>query len=258
MTPELEIKITQGTFKRVEVSRLSKSDEFMQYEPVTEKERLFKGRLEAAIEKGLRDFYLPIYDASFDSEGKIVFEAGNEPAFLRTFKWWKAAAVEIGGRLATRSEYIAFLGVVLKTLVAEGKDVAEAWNIICNPEKQGEEGKENAKEPVVYVYEEEDENLTPEERNIKFLKKQGLLKYIKNTGINEMAGFFDFKNTYKLVLEDEEVGTGGFLIAGGISTGRGTNFAIADLGKCFDDDDEKNEYTFFDSVGFIVFDLFDL
>ena len=254
MTPELEIMISQGTVKLIEASKLSMDDEFMQYEPITEKEKLFKKRLQVTIEKGVQDFYLPVYDASFDSTMKIVFVAGNKPVLQKTFTWWEKTAKEIGGHIATRSEYIAFLGVIIKLLIAEGKTIAEAWNEICNnsSHQQNEESDDDSstetKKPIEYVYEAEyEKGLSPEEKEKIGQKRKGLIEFIRKTGAYKMAGFFDFKNTYKLLKEDEDK-SGGFIIASGITGQKGTNFAIADLGKCFDD-----KYKFYDSVGLVVF-----
>lgn len=50
----------KGLFKKVPASELSLDDEFMQYPPKTDRERIFKDRVEQAIKSGLKDFWRPV------------------------------------------------------------------------------------------------------------------------------------------------------------------------------------------------------
>ena len=76
-TLESSQKNTQNFFKLVEASQLSVSDEFMQYEPQTDPEIKFKELISEAIKSGLKDFYRPVLDPSFnDDMTGICYEFG--------------------------------------------------------------------------------------------------------------------------------------------------------------------------------------
>ena len=102
-----------------EASKLSLEDEFMKYEPRTENERIFKKELQSAIRSGLKDFYRPKYDPSFDSDGKICFIRGAKPAVGKSYCWWEENARYYWNgrsRLGRKEEYLAFLGILIKKL----------------------------------------------------------------------------------------------------------------------------------------------
>lgn len=127
-------------FVLIEASKLSQDDDFMKFEPKNYKIKEFKKELEDVIQKGVKDFYRPIIDPSF-SEGKksICFNKGKEPAVGKSYNWWKKIAKtlipERGSRLGTKSEYIAFLGVLIKHLVSSGWTKENAWSAVCYDSK---------------------------------------------------------------------------------------------------------------------------
>lgn len=71
ITIEVNTECIEGKFVLCEVSKLSLDDEFMKHTPCSDKERIFKRLLEHAIKSGLKDFYRPKIDPSFDRNGKI-------------------------------------------------------------------------------------------------------------------------------------------------------------------------------------------
>ena len=227
-TSKLEIMISQKKVVLVEASKLSINDKFMSFDPKTapetliEPETLFKERLTEVILNEPKDFYRPVFDPSFDEEENIVYEEGKRPAIGKSFKWWEEKAKEIGGNIATRNEYIAFLGVLLKNLVEDGESIPNAWSIICSLSDTESDAKQN--------------------KSTKHI--------IEDTGSKKLGMFYDLTNTYKLCKEDEYRETGGFLIAGGLLFGDKTNYPISALGKCYEVD-----YKHQDAVGEIYFNL---
>lgn len=177
------------TFMLVEASKLSLNDSFMQYEPKTDKERKFKLLLEQAIKRGLKDFKRPKYDPSFCGDG-ICYESGKAPAVGKSYNWWNQVAKkfkpEYNSRLGTMTEYVAFLGVLIKQLVESGWSVEEAWNAVCNDSKE-----------LGHYFNSENEKYD----------------YYEPTGCREICGFYDLANCYKILAADEEAG--GFWYAGG-------------------------------------------
>ena len=172
----------------IEAESLSKDDEFMQYEPRTESEERTKDLIAEAIKSRVKNFYRPVLDPSFTANG-IGYVAGKKPAVGKSYNWWVDTAKKFNpsrkSRLGTRLEYGAFLGVLIKKLVEEGKSVEWAWNAVCN----------NSKELGHYW---NSENAKHE---------------FEPTGSRCICGFYDHANTYKILAEDNEAG--GFWLAGG-------------------------------------------
>ena len=166
-------------FVCIKASELSLNDEFMQYQPKIEIEKKFKYLLKEVIKEGIADFWRPRMDPSIE-QGKICFKLGMEPAVGKSCQWWRDNAKKFNpkrnSRLGTKSQYIAFLGVLIKTLVAEGWNIDEAWYAVCNDSKElgHYKNSENAK----YEFE--------------------------PTGSRVIAGFYDLANTNKILEEDEE------------------------------------------------------
>ena len=164
-----------GIFKLVEASKLSLDDEFMNYEARTFEEILFKKSLTKAIQSGLKDFYRPVLDPSFGEDGGICYAYGRKPAIGKSHNWWKKTAKDFmpnrGSRLGTSTEYVAFLGVLLKDLVKNGWTKAKAWEAVCKDSK--ELGHYNNSENAKHEYE--------------------------HTGSREIVGYYDLGNVYKIL-----------------------------------------------------------
>jgi len=176
-------------FVLIEASKLSMDDEFMQYQPKTDREKEFKDLLENVIKKGIADFWCPRMDPTLDEAENICFKAGEKPAVGKSYNWWRENAKNFNprwsSRLGTRSQYVAFLGVLIKALVAEDWTVDEAWNLVCNDSRQLG----------------------------NYCDSQNAKHAFEPTGSRAIAGFCDLANTYKILAGDEEAG--GFWLAGG-------------------------------------------
>jgi len=198
----------ESIFKRVPASELRLDDEFLKHQPKTEGELTFKKLVETVIKNGLKDFYRPIIDPSFDEEEDICYQPGKMPAVGMSYNWWKrnakAFCPERGSRLGTKTEYVAFLATLIKELVATGWKVADAWNSVCN----------NSKE-LGHYWESKDAKHD-----------------FENTGSRENCGWYDLANAYKILAEDEEAS--GYWLAGGSYRNFGDRRPLAGLFLDFD------------------------
>ena len=201
----------EGIFKLVPASKLRLDDSFMNHSPKTSREKIFKDMVEIAIKNGLKDFWRPIMDPSFDADGGICYQAGNKPAVGKSYNWWKKTAKnfcpERKSRLGTKAEYVAFLAVLIKELVASsGKSVEWAWNAVCN----------DSRELGHYWNSKDGKNV------------------FETTGCREICGFFDLANICKMVAIDEV----NFCRASGKYDDNGYYFPLSDLwigGSRYDD-----------------------
>lgn len=222
---EMKFVFPEGIFKKVPASELRLDDSFMKYRPETKREQKFKELVETAIKNGLKDFWRPICDPSFDYIGSICYEPGNMPAMGKNYDWWEENANEYaperGSRLGTKSEYIAFLAVLIKELVASGKSVEWAWNAVCNDSKE-----------LGHYRNSENARLA-----------------LESTGSREICGFFDLANTYKVLAEDEDAD--GFWLAGGYCI---CNSCFSSLACLYSHDDYERDDDDTGGCGWIVFD----
>ena len=209
-TCKFELEVEMATQKHeivndecilVEASKLSLNDDFMSYYPLTKKEKKFKAILTEVIKSGIEDFYRPVMDPSFADEAKtkIHYKAGDLPSKGKSYNWWEETVKDSKWCLGTKAQHVAFLGVLIKMLVAKGWTVDAAWDAVCNDSKNlgHYRNSDNAKHQFEY------------------------------TGSREICGFFDLANTYKILAKDEEAG--GFWLAGGYCVGNSGDFPLADL-----------------------------
>ena len=202
-TAELKIEISkERDCILVEASKLSLTDTFMSHKPETEAEKKFKVTLIEVIKNGIEDFYRPAMDPSFsdNEKTKIHYMAGEKPAIGKSYSWWKETVKDSEFCLGTKAQYVAFLGILIKMLVAKGWTVGEAWNAVCN----------NSKELGHYK--------NSDNAKLRF----------EDTGSREICGFFDLANTFKILAEDEA--SGGFWLAGGNLGNVSYECPLADLG----------------------------
>ena len=174
-----------------------------------------------AIQRGLKDFYRPVLDPSFSEDGGICYAYGRKPAVGKSYNWWEKTAIEFmpdrGSRLGTRTEYVAFLGVLLKKLIKKGWIKAEAWEAVCNDSRElgHYRDSENAKNGF------------------------------ELTGSREIFGYYDLANACKILKMDV-----GFhdncWIAGGSYSAKGYWYPLADIGLEYEGD---HDYEF---VGWLV------
>lgn len=136
-----KMEVASNVFVLCEASKLTLEDEFMKHIPCSTKEKEFKELLEEVIKSGLKDFYCPIFDPTIDEYGKISYIKGAKPAtMVEDYYWWVDNAKEFcpkrGSRLGTKTEYIAFLGILIKKLIKLGWSIEEAWDAVCNGSKR--------------------------------------------------------------------------------------------------------------------------
>lgn len=167
----------------IEASKLSLDDRFMQYEPNSNRPRevVLKKSLIEIIQKGISDFYRLRIDPSFTEGAKnICYVTARMPAIGKPYTWWRRIAKEFnperGSRLGTKSEYIAFLGVLIKSMVANGYEVSDAWRQVCNDSKK-----------LGHYWNSAGSNLK-----------------IEFTGSRPVCRFYDLANTEKILLDDKD------------------------------------------------------
>ena len=214
----------QDTFVLVEASKLSLDDEFMKYKPKTEGEEKFKKDLTEAIKKGVKDFWAPRCDPSFNEDGTgICYVEGKRPAVGKSYNWWEKAAKEFcperQSHLGIKSERVAFLGWYIKKLIKSGWRMEDAWYAVCNDSKKLGHywNSENAKHAF------------------------------EKTGSREVCGFCDLANTYKILAKDERAG--GFWLAGGGDCIDSDFFPLAVLVRVRNFSQDVGNY---DGVGWLV------
>jgi len=208
-------------FVLVPASTLSINDAFMHHKPRTKREKVLKELLAEVIKTGVADFYRPKFDPSFDENGRLCYQAGLMPAVGKTYSWWEKEAKDFcperNSRLGTKVEYVAFLGVLLKKLVAEGWKVAAAWNAVCNSSR----------------------------KLGHYCTSKGARNKYEPTGSREVCGYFDLANAWKVVAEDK--GFDGFWRCSGGYYHLGSSCPLADFWY-LDKPDEILAY----GVGWIV------
>lgn len=190
-TKDIEINVSGDEFILVEAENLSLNDKFMQWKPKTVIQEITKKLITEAICTGVKNFYRPKCDPSFSDDGKsICFVTGKRPAVgYKSFEWWVNVAKdynpERNSRLGTRLEYGAFLGVLMKKLVKEGKSVKWVWNSVCDvSHKLGH-----------------------------FSSSKNVKHFYELTGSRCICGFYDLGNTSKILADRIE--NHAFLLAGG-------------------------------------------
>jgi len=189
----------------IDASSLSLDDEFMQHIPTTKAEERLKEWLKSVISKKVKNFYHPVIDPSLNYRGKLIYIAGLRPILGKSYNWWKNNAKRAfssweNARLGTKDEYIVFCGVLIKKLVSNGWSVADAWDAVCNySSKLG-----------------------------NYQSSEGERIVLKDTGSDEVCGFFDLANTYKILAGDED-DDNGFFMASGCYRCLGNQFPIADI-----------------------------
>jgi len=197
----------EGIFKLVPASKLSLSDGFLNYTPQTSAEKAFKVDVQKVIKAGVQDFYRPTLDPSIDVDGRICYQAGMKPVVDKSYNWWAKKAKKFypkrKSRLGTRSEYIAFLAVLIKEMVASGKSLEWAWNAVCNDSRE-----------LGHYRNSNDSKAT-----------------FEATGNRAVCGWRDLANTCKILMEDKEAG--GFWVASGAYS-LCSNFTLALLVHQFD------------------------
>lgn len=207
---------------RIEASKLLLTNDFMQFVPWNEDQRRLKDRLTKIISKGMKDFYKPIYDPSFNRYGEITFVEGKTPAIGKSFSWWEEAAQKIApeyrSRIGTDEEYIAFIGVMIKALSRYPNRQEDIWRAFCDDSKE-------------YGH---------------YWNSPDSSEDFEKTGRREICGVFDLANTFKAMKSSD--GNPGYCIASGSFVKDGKEFPIARIGH------RIRNNALGQGVGWIVFD----
>lgn len=208
-------------FILVDAENLSFRDEFMQWTPQTQEQSDTKNLIFKAIRSNTKNFYIPHCSPSYTDDKKgICFVSDKTPAIGRSYNWWEKVAKEYqpdrNSRLGTRLEYAAFLGVLIKRLVEEGKSVKWAWYAVCN----------NSKELGHYW------------------NSENTLHKFESTGSRCICGFHDLSNLYKILADDNN---NGLWLASGCFIHYSYDFPIATFHRS---SDRKEKFVF--ATGWIV------
>lgn len=219
---EVEQNFKSDFLVKVEASGLSLTDEFMQYEGESRKEKRLKNLLVEVINKGVDDFYRPKFDPSLTEKDRIRFAPGRKPALGKSYFWWRLASkmvcYERNSRLGTMSQYIAFLGVLIKKLVENGMEVSKAWQAVCC-----------------------------DSINLGNYYNSNGSYGMSTTGTHEVCGFYDLANVRKILANDREDGP--FWKAGGYFACNSKKFTLAEFEEHFGVSELQDN-----AVGWIVFD----
>ena len=118
--------------------------------------------------------------------------------------YWKRVAKEFNpdrlSQSGTRLYYAAFLGVLIKRLIAEKNySIEAAWNAVCNDSKELGHYRDSEK----------------------------TIDTLELTGSREICGFYDLGNTYKYLEDDDENNL--FWIGGGACNCFGSESPLAEL-----------------------------
>lgn len=190
------------------------------------------------IKRGVGDFWRPIYDPSFDEEGRICYAPEKRPARgKKSYNWWVNAAKNVyperKSRLGTNDEYIAFLAVLIKELIGAGMSREDAWNAMC---------EESEDLGVCLDYDESRAFCAEEYGN-----------WYELTGSRRICGWYDLGNTEKLLADVDDADS--FWIAGtctclGVPLARMSEYGVNE----FEDPEYGTEGDFIqdDACGWIV------
>lgn len=219
----------EDVFILIEASKLRLEDDFMTYQPKENEIYVkdFKRLLTAIIQRGIvKDYYRPKFDPSWASYryDEIYYMPGEPPAVGKSYNVWVEMArkfcPECNSRLMKKSEYIVFLGWLIKKLVENGWSKEKAWNAVCTDSKELGHywNSENAKHDF------------------------------ETTKSREILGLlYDLGNTLKLLADDDE-GANKFWVAGGYFNNCSNRSPLADLGYC-----SNFNYNYNYGVGLLAF-----
>lgn len=184
----------------VEVSKLSKKDEFLKHNPETAKQEKIKNEIIEIIDLGMEDFRAQRMDLTFDANGNICFKKGEKPAVGKSVDYMMSQAVnflkEKNTKIGTTKRWVGFLAILIKSLINEGYSVEKAWHVVCDD--------------------------STEIGN--FRKSSNLQNSMEPTGSREIAGWCDLGNTYKVIRDDL---TGEILYVGGGCNSFGDDHSLA-------------------------------
>jgi len=221
---DTDCHMRKSFIKKVPASELSLNDDFIKYLPKTRRETKFKEEVIKVINTGVADFWRPVCDPSFDDYDRIFYGSGRMPAVGKSYNWWFKNAKEFcpgyGSRLGTDMEYVVFLAVLIKDLVASGKSMEWAWDVVCNDSKE-----------LGHYW----NSPAPKQR-------------LEPTARREVCGWYDLANTTKFLVDNGNDNR--FWLAAGDYNFQGYDTPLADCAYRDYDYDEDNNF----ACGWLVFD----
>lgn len=211
-------------FPIIKASKLDLKDDFLNYNPETEIQKMLRDTIIFAIISGVHDFRAQIMDPSLDNNGNIFYQSGMNPAIGKNANWWRTNArmfiPEKESRLGNMLERAAFWGLFIQYLInEENYNKKLAWRAVCD----------NSKEFANY------------------LDSPGSKKIFERTGNRKVGQWYDLGNTYKILYSDM---IGFFLLCSGWSFTYGNKEPLAKIQKY----DFPNA-TYANSVGWIVLNV---
>lgn len=213
----------ESVFKLIEPQKLRLNDKFMSHEPRTSEQKMFYERLTAAIEIGVPAFRAPIMDPSFQDKAgtKITYAAGKETAWGKSTLQWielaKNLCPEKNSRLGSATERVVFTGMLMKVLTEEQQiPVKAVWSMICDDSaKIGH-----------------------------YCDSHGAGFKYEKTGCRKVAGFYDWGNMCKLVVQNNIA-----LIVGGNAKVYGDMYPLTHTDEVIHQNSQLNY-----AVGWVVTD----
>lgn len=187
---EIDEEKSLNNFITIEPKKIKLTDSFIDdYYPTTEKQMQFYKMLTAVIKEEIKEFKAPKMDPSFlnRNEERVVFIENRKPALGKSVREWLRLAYNVcpekHSRIGSLSERIIFNGFLIKKIVEEqNQSIEKAWYMVCDESKLLG----------------------------NFSDSYCLPGCFEKTGSREVAGFFDWGNTSKLVMN----GNSAILIGG--------------------------------------------
>ena len=213
----------ESVFKLIEPKKLRLTDDYMHHEPGTAEQKKFYEQLKAAIEIGVPAFRAPVMDPSFTdkTETAITYVAGKDVAWGKSTVKWKELAEKLypekNSRLGSLRERVIFTGMLLKFLTEEQQiPVKVAWRMVCDDSA------------AIGHY----------------CDSRGAGFNYEKTGRREFAGFCDWANMSKIVMQNNLA-----LIVGGNAKVYGDMYPLTHTDEIIHQTSQNNY-----AVGWIVTD----
>ena len=213
----------ETVFKLIEPRNLRLTDDFMLHKPRTAEQSKFFDRIAEAIEIGVPNFRAPVMDPSFTdkTEKAITYIAGKEASWGKSVVKWKELAKNLypekNSRIGSLRERDVFTGILLKFLTEEQQIPVEvAWRMVC------------------------DDSATIGH----YCDSRGTGFKYEKTGHREVAGFCDWANMAKIVMQNNFA-----LIVGGYAKVYGDMYPLTHIEEVIHQTSQINH-----AVGWVVTD----
>lgn len=172
----------ESVFKIIDTKSIRLTDEFMLHKPNSYEQRKFYEKLVATIQIGVPNFRAPIMDSTFANKEKttIKYASGEDVACGISINEWKKIAKafypEKNSKIGTPQQRTIFTGMLLKHLTEKMQiPVSKAWTMVCD-------------DSATLGY---------------YCDSKGANFKHEKTGERQVAGFCDWGNICKIVLEND-------------------------------------------------------